>query len=107
MTPLSPVSTISPAAITTTTVTTAHGVAPAVSYPSATVPSTKVGATRIAPTSNVSGRLAVQTARAFELPFTVAAAVVAFLIVQARIDRTDPKLVDAPVGADEELIGFE
>lgn len=51
--------------------------------------------------------LAVQTARAFGLPFTVAAAVIAFLVVQARIDRNDPKLLDAPVTLDEDMVWFQ
>jgi hypothetical protein len=50
--------------------------------------------------------LALQSAHDLSVPISVAAIVVLFLIAQARVDARDPKLVDAPVGADDDMVGF-
>ena len=76
--------------------------------PHAAIPSPPGRTTGAAPPArHATIHLAVQTARAFGLPFTVAAVVMAFLVVQARIDRSDPKLVDAPVTLDEDMVWFQ
>jgi hypothetical protein len=51
-------------------------------------------------------QLALQSAKDLSVPFGVGAAVTVFLVIQGRIDRRDPKLSDAPVGSDEDLVEF-
>lgn len=50
-------------------------------------------------------REAVRTARRFALPLGLSASLIAFLAVQARVDRRDPKLAMAPV--EDEVFGFQ
>jgi hypothetical protein len=45
-------------------------------------------------------------ARRFAIPLAVAALVAAFLIVQGRIDRRDPKLAAAPVDGRDDVVLF-
>lgn len=49
-------------------------------------------------------REALDAARRFSLPLSLVALVVAFLVVQSRVDRRDPKLAAAPITDD--LLGF-
>ncbi|MCW2672690.1 MAG: putative internalin [Frankiales bacterium] len=49
------------------------------------------------------GRTLQQVARKPALPLVLVVVVVGFLLVQNRIDRRDPKLASAPVGAEPEL----
>ena len=51
-------------------------------------------------------QLALRSARDLSVPFGVGAAVTVFLVIQGRIDRRDPKLVDAPVGPEDDLVEF-
>jgi hypothetical protein len=51
-------------------------------------------------------RLAARTAKDLSLPLGLAAAVVVFLLVQGRVERSDPKVADAPVGFDDDTVGF-
>jgi hypothetical protein len=45
-------------------------------------------------------------AKRFAFPLAVAALVAAFLIVQGRIDRGDPKLATAPVDGRDDVVQF-
>ena len=49
---------------------------------------------------------AVRTASTFVFPIGLAGAVVAFLVLQARIDAGDPKLSAAPMAHDDDLVTF-
>jgi hypothetical protein len=49
------------------------------------------------------GRTLQQVASKPALPLVLVVVVVGFLLVQNRIDRRDPKLASAPVGAEPEL----
>ncbi|MDQ3956504.1 MAG: hypothetical protein M3285_13250 [Actinomycetota bacterium] len=51
------------------------------------------------------GRAAVEALKKFAFPLLMTLAVGAFLLVQSRIDRRDPKLAFAPV--DYDMLGFE
>ncbi len=51
-------------------------------------------------------QLALRSAKDLAVPFGVGAAVTVFLVIQGRIDRRDPKLTDAPVGVDDDLVEF-
>ena len=44
-----------------------------------------------------------EAARQLTLPATLAAALVAFLILQARMDARDPRLAQAPIDGDDQL----
>lgn len=50
---------------------------------------------------------AVRTASTFVFPIGLAAAVVAFLALQARIDSSDPKLAAAPLIHDDDVVMFQ
>ncbi len=52
------------------------------------------------------GRGLIDAAQRFKFPLVVAAAVAAFLIVQDRIDRKDPKLAAAPIDSRDDLVTF-
>ncbi len=52
------------------------------------------------------GRAAVEAAKKLAFPLALVAAVAAFLMIQGRLDRKDPKLAGAPVDADEEKLSF-
>jgi hypothetical protein len=45
-------------------------------------------------------------ARRFAFPLSVAVVVAAFLLVQGRIDRKDPKLATAPIDSRDDLVSF-
>lgn len=49
---------------------------------------------------------AVPTARELGFPLTLAALVSAFVAVQGRLDRRDPKLAAAPISVDDDLLPF-
>ncbi len=49
----------------------------------------------------------VEALRRFAFPLTLAVLVVAFLAVQGRLDRKDPKLALAPVTSGQELLSFQ
>jgi hypothetical protein len=49
---------------------------------------------------------AVRTASTFAFPIGLAAAVFAFLILQQRIDASDPKLTAAPLAHDDDMVDF-
>jgi hypothetical protein len=51
-------------------------------------------------------KAAVKTANRFSFPLILAILVVAFLAIQGRIDRRDPKLRLAPVDSKHDLIPF-
>jgi hypothetical protein len=51
-------------------------------------------------------QLVARSVRALSLPLGPAVVVGMFLVLQGRIDRRDPKLVDAPTGADDDLVEF-
>lgn len=50
---------------------------------------------------------AVRTASTFAFPIGLAGAVFAFLILQQRIDSSDPKLSAAPIAHDDDVIEFK
>jgi len=54
-----------------------------------------------------AGRVAVAAAKALAFPLALALLVVAFLTVQGRIGRKDPKLVLAPVDGAQDSLTFE
>lgn len=49
----------------------------------------------------------VEALRRFAFPLTLAVLVIAFLAVQGRLDRKDPKLALAPVTSGQELLSFQ
>jgi hypothetical protein len=49
------------------------------------------------------GNTLAQVARKPTIPLVVLGVVIGFLLLQNRIDRRDPKLASAPVGAEPEL----
>lgn len=51
-------------------------------------------------------RAVAETAGPFAFPGGLAAAIVAFLLFQPRLDRSDPSLAHAGVGRDDDLLGF-
>lgn len=51
-------------------------------------------------------RAAAETAGPFTFPVVLAGAIVAFLLLQPRLDRDDPTLAHAGVGRDDDLLGF-
>lgn len=51
-------------------------------------------------------RLAARTAKDLSMPLGLAVAVAVFLVVQGRVERSDPKVTDAPVGFDDDTVGF-
>jgi hypothetical protein len=53
------------------------------------------------------GREAIDTARNFAIPLTVALVVIAFLVIQGLVDRRDPRLAHPPATAEEDMVGFE
>jgi hypothetical protein len=52
------------------------------------------------------GGNAVRAARTLGFPMGIAALVVLFLVVQARVDSRDPRLVAAPVDDGDGALGF-
>ncbi|MGH2756284.1 MAG: hypothetical protein ACRDI3_00670, partial [Actinomycetota bacterium] len=52
------------------------------------------------------GRVAAEAAQQVAFPLALAMMVGAFLMVQNRIDRRDPKLALAPIDSDHELLTF-
>jgi hypothetical protein len=52
-------------------------------------------------------RSAADVAERLAFPMLLALAVGAFVLLQNRVDRKDPKLALAALDADEELLGFE
>lgn len=51
-------------------------------------------------------RVTVPAARQFGFPLALGALVLAFLVVQGRLDARDPKLAAAPVTVDDDLLPF-
>lgn len=49
---------------------------------------------------------AVRTASTFAFPIGLAGAVLAFLLLQQRIDSSDPKLTAAPIAHDDDVVTF-
>ncbi len=49
---------------------------------------------------------AIRTTSTFAFPVTLAAGVVAFLLVQRRIDASDPKLAASPIAHDDDEVRF-
>jgi len=70
------------------------------------------GGTRSAPAgpgatiAKAPAALALRSARDLSAPLGVAGLVGVFLVVQGWLDSRDPKLVDAPVGTDDDVIQF-
>jgi hypothetical protein len=61
-----------------------------------------------APRSRVSqSSRALRTARSYGLLLTLAGAVLAFLVVQSRVDRRDPRIARAPIEAHRDFRDFE
>ena len=52
------------------------------------------------------GRIATEAARQAAFPLALALLVIAFLMVQNRLDRKDPKLALAPVDSEHDLLSF-
>lgn len=50
---------------------------------------------------------AVRTASTFAFPIGLAFVVIAFLILQQRIDSSDPKLIAAPIAREEDYVEFD
>lgn len=50
---------------------------------------------------------AVKTASKFAFPIGLAFAVLAFLVIQQRIDSSDPKLIAAPLAVEDDVVKFK
>ncbi|HSO94552.1 MAG TPA: hypothetical protein VLV81_00780 [Acidimicrobiia bacterium] len=68
--------------------------APAAVSPQGVVPTPPAAAPRTAPRSAVAR--ALRTARSYSVLLALAAAVLAFLMIQGRVDRRDPRILGAP-----------
>lgn len=67
----------------------------------------RVGAEKLAgPAIARLRRVTVPAARQFGFPLVLGAFVLAFLVVQGRLDARDPKLAAAPVTVDDDLLPF-
>lgn len=68
-----------------------------------------VSASEAAPGESVIsqlGRIATEAARQAAFPLALTLMVIAFLMVQNRLDRKDPKLALAPVDSEQDLLSF-
>jgi hypothetical protein len=58
------------------------------------------------PTLTRLRRVTLPAARQFGFPLGLAVLVLAFVVVQGRLDARDPKLAFAPVSVDDDLLSF-
>jgi hypothetical protein len=79
--------------------------APAAAAPSPPAPPAGLFPAPAPPRRGVAG--ALQTARSYSLLLVLAGAVVAFLALQGRLDRRDPRIAHAPTGNRLEFRDFE